>query len=306
METALFPRTHPTAVISPEAELADDVQIGPYAVIEGEVRVGPGCVLRPHVHLSGPLRLGRDNVVFTGAVLGGRPQHLKYEDEPTSLYIGDDNVFREHVTVHRGTADTGKTQIGSRNFFMAGSHIAHDCRIGNDCTLANGALVGGHCVIEDGVYLSGNCAVHQFMRIGRLALLRSCSIATKDIPPFVVQRGINSVVGINAVGMRRGGMTNDEIDAVRRAFHILYRQGQTVPSALNQLGQEMGTVGAVAEMITFIGESTRGISLAQERHRYLAAQRKARSTAKRSKATISFVAAGRPNTLANGFGSRHG
>lgn len=272
MASALFPRIHPTAVISPEAELADDVQVGPCVVIEGHVRVGPGCVLRPHVHLCGRLCMGRGNVIYTGVVLGERPQHLKYKDEPSSLDIGDDNTFREHVTVHRGTAHTGKTQIGSRNFFMAGSHIAHDCRIGNRCILANGALVGGHCVIEDGVYLSGNCAIHQFVSIGRLALLRGCSITTKDIPPFVVQQGINSVVGINVVGMRRAGMTNPQIDAVRRAFHILYRQGRTVTSALNQLGQELGTVGAVAEMTTFIRESTRGISVAQEHHRDLAVQ----------------------------------
>jgi UDP-N-acetylglucosamine acyltransferase len=273
MTSALFARIHPTAVISPEAELADDVQVGPWVVIEGQVRVGPGCVLRPHVHLCGPLRMGRGNVIFTGAVLGERPQHLKYEDEPTSLDIGDDNTFREHVTVHRGTAHTGRTQIGSHNFFMAGSHIAHDCRIGNRCILANGALVGGHCIIEDGVYLSGNCAVHQFVRIGRLALLRECSITTKDIPPFVMQQAINCVVGINVGGMRRAGMTNAQIEAVRRAFHILYRQRQTVTSALSLLGRELATVDAVAEMITFIGESTRGISVAREHHRVRAAQR---------------------------------
>jgi UDP-N-acetylglucosamine acyltransferase len=272
MESTLFPRIHPTAVISPEAELAGDVQIGPCVVIEGQVRVGPGCVLGRGAHLCGPLSMGCGNVVFTGVVLGERPQHLKYEDEPTSLNIGDDNIFREHVTIHRGTAHTGKTQIGCRNSFMAGSHVAHDCLIGNHCTLKNGALVGGHCVIEDGVYLSGNCAIHQFVRMGRLALLRSCAITTKDIPPFVMQQGINSVVGINVVGMRRAGMTNEEIDAVRRAFHILYRQGQTVTSALNQLGRELGAVGAVAEIITFIGASRRGISVAQERHRYLVAQ----------------------------------
>jgi UDP-N-acetylglucosamine acyltransferase len=273
MASAPFPRIHPTAVISPEAELADDVQVGPCVVIEGQVHIGPGCILRPHVHLCGPLRMGRGNIVFTGVVLGERPQHLKYTDEPSSLDIGDDNIFREHVTVHRGTTHTGRTQIGSHNFFMAGSHVAHDCRIGNRCILVNGALVGGHCVIEDGVHLSGNCAVHQFVRMGRLALLRHCSITTKDIPPFVMQQGINSVVGINVRGMRRARMTNAQIEAVRRAFHILYRQSQTVTSALSLLGQELATVDAVAEMITFIGESTRGISVAQAHHRVRAAQR---------------------------------
>jgi UDP-N-acetylglucosamine acyltransferase len=271
MASALCARIHPTAVIAAEAELADDVEVGPYVVIEGRVRIGAGCILRPHAYLRGPLSMGRGNVVFTGAVLGERPQHLRYKDEPTSLEIGEENIFREHVTVHRGTAQTGKTQIGSRNFFMAGSHIAHDCRIGSGCILANGALVGGHCVIEDGAYLSGNCAIHQFVRLGRLSLLSGCSATTKDIPPFIMQQGINCVVGINIVGMRRAGMSHAQINAVRHAFHVLYRQGQTVTTALDQLERELGSIDAVAEMITFIRQSTRGISVADEHSRSAAA-----------------------------------
>jgi UDP-N-acetylglucosamine acyltransferase len=271
MASAPIPRIHATAVIAPEAELADDVQVGPYVVIEGRVQIGSGCILRPHVYLCGPLRMGRGNVVFSGAVLGERPQHLQYRDEPTSLEIGDENIFREHVTIHRGTTHTGKTQIGSRNFFMAGSHIAHDCRIGNGCILANGALVGGHCVIDDGVYLSGNCAIHQFVRMGRLSLLSGCSATTKDIPPFIMQQGINCVVGINLVGMRRAGMTHAQINAVRHAFHVLYRQGQTVTTALDQLDHELGGIDAIMEMITFIRQSARGISVADEHNRGTAA-----------------------------------
>jgi UDP-N-acetylglucosamine acyltransferase len=265
------PSIHPTAVIAPEAELADDVEIGPYVVIEGRVRIGAGCILRPHAQLCGPLSMGRGNIVFAGAVLGERPQHLHYLNEPTSLEIGEGNVFREHVTVHRGTAHAGKTQVGSRNFLMAGSHIAHDCQIGNGCILANGALVGGHCIIEDGVYLSGNCAIHQFCRVGRLALLSGCSATTKDIPPFIMQQGINCIVGINVVGMRRAGMMPAQINAVRQAFHILYRQGQTIVAALDQLEQELGGIDAVAEMITFIRQSTRGISLTDDHNRSAAA-----------------------------------
>jgi UDP-N-acetylglucosamine acyltransferase len=271
MASALTPRIHPTAVIAPEAELAEDVQVGAYVVIEGPVRIGPGCILRPHALLCGPLTLGSGNVVCTGAVLGERPQHVHYKDEPTRLEIGDENIFREHVTIHRGTAHTGLTQIGSRNFFMAGSHIAHDCRVGNGCILANGALVAGHCVIGDGVYLSGNSAIHQFVQIGRLALLSGCSTTTKDIPPFVMQQGINCVVGINVVGMRRADMTHAQINAVRHAFHVLYRQGRTVSAALEQLERELGGIDAVAEMITFIRQSTRGISVAHEHHRNAAA-----------------------------------
>jgi len=271
MASESVPRIHPTAVIAPEAELAADVQVGPYVVIEGRVQIGPGCVLRPQAHLCGPLTMGRGNVVFTGAVLGERPQHLHYKDEPTSLDIGDDNVFREHVTIHRGTAHTGTTQTGSPNFFMAGSPIAHDCRIGNSCILANGALVAGHCVIEDGAYLSGNCAIHQFVRIGRLALLSGCSTTTKDMPPFIMQQGYNSVVGINVVGMRRAGMTNAQVNAVRHAFHVLYRQSLTVPAALDRLEQELGGIDAVTEMVTFVRHSERGISLSDEHSRNAAA-----------------------------------
>src|SRR5437868_5875462 len=152
-------RIHPTAVISPEAELAEDVAIGPFVVIEGAVRLGAGCVLRPYAHLCGPITMGAGNTVFTGAVLGERPQHLKYNDEQTRLEIGDNNVFREHVTVHRGTSHSWATRIGSDNYFMAHCHIAHDCQIGNRCIFANGALLAGHCIVADNVFLSGNCAV---------------------------------------------------------------------------------------------------------------------------------------------------
>jgi UDP-N-acetylglucosamine acyltransferase len=251
---------HPTAILSPEAELAPDVAIGPYAVLEGAVRIGPGCVIRPYAHLIGPLTMGEANQVFTGVVLGERPQHTKYNNEATSLEIGDHNIFRENVTVHRGTTYSWKTRIGSNNFLMAGSHVAHDCVIGNQCILANGALLGGHCTLEDQVYISGNSAVHQFVRIGRLALLSGTSGSTKDMPPFVVQQDINRVVGVNVVGMRRSGMSNAHIDAVRRAFHIIFHEGHVLQEALARAEQEVGSADAVMEMITFIRQSKRGIN----------------------------------------------
>ena len=144
MPVATSARIHPTAILSPTSKIAEDVTIGPHVVVEGNVRIGPGCMLRPFVHLIGPLVMGEGNQVFSGAVLGERPQHLKYSDEETRVEIGDYNIFREHVTVHRGTTDRYVTQIGSHNFLMAGAHVAHDCIVGNHCTLANGALVGGH------------------------------------------------------------------------------------------------------------------------------------------------------------------
>ena len=253
-------RIHPTAVISAEAEIADDVQVGPFCVVEGRVRIGPGCVLRPMVHLIGPLTLGRGNVVGTGTVLGDRPQHLKYNDEPTSVEVGDGNTFREHVTVHRGTAASGVTRIGSHNFFMVNSHVGHDSILGDHCILTNGALVGGHCHIADRVILSGNSAVHQFCSVGRLALLSGCSISTNDMPPFVLQQGVNNVVGLNIIGMRRAGMTNDQITAVRQAFKVLFCENLPFGVALARVEPELGHVAPVAELIAFIRASKRGIS----------------------------------------------
>lgn len=261
MSTIASSRIHPTAIIAPEAELAPDVEVGPYVVIEGPVRLGEGTVVRPHAHLIGPLAMGKGNQVYTGVVLGERPQHLRYNDEATGVEIGDHNVFREHVTVHRGTTQSWKTVIGNGNFFMAGSHVAHDCRVGNGCILANGALLGGHCVVEDSAYLSGNSAVHQFVRLGRLSLLSGASATSKDIPPFIIQHEINIVVGVNVVGMRRAGMTVAQIDAVRRAYHIIWREGHILPNALAKVERELGTTEAVAELVAFIRTSARGINL---------------------------------------------
>jgi UDP-N-acetylglucosamine acyltransferase len=261
MAIAQSARIHPSAILAPEAELGEDVQVGPFVLLEGPVQVGPGCVLRPRAHLVGPLTMGRNNVVFSNAVLGEQPQHLRYAGEPTRLEIGDHNIFRENVTVHRGTTQSGVTRIGSNNFFMAGSHVAHDCRVGNGCILANGALLAGHCVLEDNVYLSGNCAVHQFVRVGRLALLSGVSATTKDMPPFIIQQRINVVAGVNVVGMRRAGVPTPHIDAVRRAFHIIYRSDLLLPQALLQVEQELGSVPEVAELVAFIRASPRGITL---------------------------------------------
>ncbi|GIW80268.1 MAG: acyl-[acyl-carrier-protein]--UDP-N-acetylglucosamine O-acyltransferase [Gemmatales bacterium] len=256
---------HPTAIVSAEAEIDDDVQIGAFAIIEGRVRLGAGCIIKPRAYLIGPLTMGRRNIVFSGAVLGEQPQHLQYRGEPTSLEIGDENVFRENVTIHRGTTHSWLTKIGNRNYFMANSHVGHDCRIGNACLLANGALIGGHCVLQDNAFISGNSAVHQFVRIGRLALLSGMSGTTKDIPPFVMCRGRNSVAGINVIGMRRAGLTAEQIHHARQAFRVIYREGLPLNVALDRLRHEMPDSDVVMEMIDFIRESTRGITLNVDR-----------------------------------------
>lgn len=261
MPIAQSARIHPTAVIDPAADVGEGVEVGPHAVIEGDVRVGEGCVIRPGVHLVGPLTMGCHNTVFSYAVLGERPQHLRYNGEPARLVVGDHNIIREHVTIHRGTAATGETRIGSHNFLMANCHVAHDCRMGDHCILANGALLAGHCVLENNVYISGNSAIHQFVRIGRLALLSGVSSSTMDIPPFILQNRLNSVVGVNVIGMRRAGIRPPGIEAVRKAFHLLYREGHVLPVALAKIELELGNIPEAAEMVAFIRASSRGITL---------------------------------------------
>jgi UDP-N-acetylglucosamine acyltransferase len=255
---------HPTAVVSPEAQLAEGVRVGPFVVIEDAVTVGPGTVIHPHAHLIGSLTLGANNEVGSNVVLGGAPQHLAYKGEPTLLVIGDGNILREHSTVHRGMPvgtgpGSGVTRIGNRNFFMAGSHAAHDCVIGNECLFANNAALGGHVEIGDRALISGNSAVHQFCRVGRLALLSGASATSKDMPPFWVMQDVNGVRGVNTIGMRRAGMMATEIQAVRRAFSFIYVDRLPIPAALLRMEAELGHVPAVREIVEFIRASKRGI-----------------------------------------------
>lgn len=256
---------HATAVIGPDVDLADDVQVGPFAILEGSIRVGSGSVIEGHASLTGPLEMGRGNMVGHGAVLGKAPQHRGYRGESTGIRIGDDNHFREHVTVHRGTEQgRGETVIGDRNMFMVGSHLGHDGRIGNDCTLVNGALLAGHVDLADGCILSGYAAVQQRVRIGRLAMLSGLATTTKDVPPFILQQGHNCVTGLNIVGLRRSGMPSSTIDALRVSFRILFKEGRTQGAALERIEADYGTIAEVAEFIGFIRSSLIGINPARE------------------------------------------
>jgi UDP-N-acetylglucosamine acyltransferase len=255
---------HASAVIDPEAELAPDVRVGPYAIIEGAVRIGAGCVVESHACLSGPMTMGRDNFVGHGAVLGKSPQHRGYRGESTTLSIGDGNVFREHVTIHRGTAQGGgETVVGDNNMFMIGSHLGHDCRVGDNCTLVNGALVAGHVVLDDGCILSGHSAVQQRVRVGRLAMLSGLGSTSKDVPPFVLQQGYNCVTGLNVIGLRRAGFAAETIAALREAFRILYKEGRMLRLALERIAADLGHVPEVDEVVTFVRGSTNGINPAR-------------------------------------------
>jgi UDP-N-acetylglucosamine acyltransferase len=263
------PRIHPTAVVSAEARLADDVTVGPYTVIDGPVTLGPGCTVGPFVHLIGPLTMGRDNAIHTGCVIGGTPQHVAYKGEVTRVEVGDGNVFREQVVIHRGmpvadgTPGTGVTVIGNHNYLMSNSHLAHDCRVHNHTIFASGAVVGGHSEIHDQAFLSGNTAVHQFCRVGRLAMLGGTSAISQDLPPFwIVQGVINQVMGVNLVGMRRAGISREEIQAVRVAFKLINRSGLTIPQALDQIEATSGQLPAIRQLAEFIRSSKRGVCTA--------------------------------------------
>lgn len=257
---------HPTALISDEARIADDVKVGPYAIIEGPVTVGSGCVIGPHAHLIGPLTLGANNTIGTGTVLGGVPQHTAYKGETTNLEIGDGNTFREHVTVHRGMplgvgASIGTTRIGNRGLFMVGCHVAHDCVVGDDVILANGALLAGHVTVGDRAFLSGNTAVHQFCQIGRGAMLAGVSVTTRDMPPFWIMQGVNTVRGLNVLGMKRAGVSPADRAAARKAFRIIYLTRPAVPltESLARIEAELGTSPLAREIVAFIRGAKRGV-----------------------------------------------
>ncbi len=249
---------HATAIIHPRAELDATVQVGPYAVIDADVVLGAGCVVGPHVHLTGKLRAGAGNRFHTGCVIGDAPQDLKYTGAPTGLRIGDHNVFREHVTVHRSNKLDEDTIIGSHNYLMANSHVGHNAQLGNHIILANGALLGGHATVHDRVFISGNCAVHQFVRIGTLALMQGCAAVSQDLPPFSMVRETNILCGLNSVGLRRAGYSTEQRIELKRLYHALFRSGKNLRAALAAARAEF-TSEPARVLLDFIAASKRGV-----------------------------------------------
>jgi len=261
---------HPTAIVSGEVQVAEDAVIGPGCTVVGKVRIGPGNTLVSNAHLHGPLWVGERNVFYPGACIGFAPQDLKFDPahEGAGTVVGDRNTFRENVTIHRATGGQ-PTTIGHRNYFMAGSHAAHDVRVGNDNILANGTLLAGFVDIADRVIFGGNSVVHQFVRVGRGAMLSGLVGTGLDICPFFTLFGINQVGGVNAVGMRRAGHPREEIDAVRWCYRILVRSGEPPKRAVERL-RERGDEPIVREMIDFVASSKRGICTGRGRMARLA------------------------------------
>lgn len=249
---------HASAYVSPEASLAADVEVGPFAVIDAGVRLGAGCKVGPGVYLTGETTVGSNNVFHAGAVIGDAPQDLKYRDEPTRLVIGDGNVFREHVTVHRSTKADGATIVGSHGLFMAGCHIAHNCQIGDHVIMANGALLGGHVSVGDRVFISGNCLVHQFVTLGELALMQGGAAISLDLPPYCVASGDNAICGLNTVGLRRAGVTSPQRLELRRVYQALFNRTGRRSDALAMVAA-WNLDAPARRLVAFVQTSRRGV-----------------------------------------------
>ncbi|HAM73784.1 MAG TPA: acyl-[acyl-carrier-protein]--UDP-N-acetylglucosamine O-acyltransferase [Verrucomicrobiales bacterium] len=249
---------HPTAIIDPGARLDPTVEVGPYAIIDAHVVLGPGCRVGPHAHITGHTTIGAGNVFHTGCVIGDAPQDLKYDGGPTRLQVGDNNVFREHVSVHRSNKLSDDTRIGSGNFIMANAHVGHNAIVGNNTIIANGALLAGHATVADRAFLSGNSLVHQFARVGMLALMQGGAAISKDLPPFTVARGRNGMCGLNIIGLRRAGYSSEQRLELKRLYHDLFRRGWKLREALAAASREYHGEPA-RQMIAFVEATRRGI-----------------------------------------------
>jgi UDP-N-acetylglucosamine acyltransferase len=252
---------HPTAVVDPKSEIADDVVIGPYVVIGPDVTVGNGCRIGAHVVLEGPTHLGARNTVSAFASIGSAPQDLKYGGEPTKLEIGSHNVIREFTTLNRGTVGGGgTTRIGSHNLFMAYAHVAHDCVIGDSVVMANGATLAGHVTIEDFAIVGGLVAIHQHVRIGESAILGGGAMVSLDVPPYCMAAGDRATLhGLNLVGLRRRGLRVETLNALRSAYRILFQSGLRLADAVARLRAEFPDSREVAHLAAFVSSSARGI-----------------------------------------------
>jgi UDP-N-acetylglucosamine acyltransferase len=249
---------HPTAIVHPKAQLDSSVELGPFAVIDEGVQMGPHCRVGPHVYITGQTAIGAHNQFFAGCVIGEAPQDLKYQGAPTALRIGDHNVMREHVTVHRSTKPGEETVLGSHNFLMANCHIGHNCQLGSHVILANGALLGGHVAVGDLAFISGNCLVHQFVRVGTLALMQGGSAISKDLPPYTVARGDNGICGLNTVGLRRANFSPAERLELKQLYRTLFRQGLNLKAAL-AAAREKYNSNVARTMLDFLAASRRGV-----------------------------------------------
>jgi UDP-N-acetylglucosamine acyltransferase len=253
---------HPTAVVSPNAEVGSDCKIGPYCVIGEDVTLGEDCRLHSHVVIEGPTRIGPGNRFFPFSSIGQVTQDLKYKGEPTYLEIGGQNTFREYVTINRGTGIDEKTVVGNHNTILAYSHIAHNCVVGNHVIMSNGATLAGHVTVEDRAVIGGLAAIHQFCRIGRLAIVGGCSKVVQDVPPFMLADGNPAEVRtINKVGLERNGIGEEIQESLKKAYKYLYRTSTyNIQDALAKILHDAGQSEEIKHLVQFVVQSERGIS----------------------------------------------
>jgi len=253
---------HPQAIVAASARLGEGVKIGAYAVVGEEVELGDGCVLHAHAVVQGPSKFGKNNVFHAFSVVGGEPQDYTFRGERAELVAGDGNIFREYVTISRGTQKGGgKTSLGNDNFFLAYSHVGHDCVIGSHTLFVNGATLAGHVTVEDYVTVGAFCPVHQFCRLGRYAYIGASTVITQDVPPFskiVTERETKSY-GLNAIGLERREFSAERLSTLKQAYRLLLRSKLNTSQALAEMKKTLGDSADVQELIRFIESAERGI-----------------------------------------------
>jgi UDP-N-acetylglucosamine acyltransferase len=254
----------PNAVIAAGAEIGADVEIAPFCVVETGAVIGDHCQLDPHSVIKSGVRLGSHNRVGSGTIIGGAPQHITAQPPFGNVVIGDNNTFRENITIHRAIKDGNTTVIGNNNYLMANAHVAHDCVLGDNNVLVNNTMLGGHVHVANRVNFGGGTAVHQFCRIGSLVMLGGQTHVVQDVPPFMMVDGLTSrIVGLNLIGLRRNGRTTEDIKTIKAAYMLLYRSGLTWREILDDF-QNLYSTGPAAEIATFLKDTQRGI--VSERH----------------------------------------
>ncbi|HEX8871573.1 MAG TPA: acyl-ACP--UDP-N-acetylglucosamine O-acyltransferase [Candidatus Acidoferrum sp.] len=256
------PTVHPQAQVSPEAKIGAGVAVGAFAVVGAGVELGEECVVHAHAVLQGPSKFGKRNVFHPFCVIGGDPQDYTYRGEPVELVAGDGNIFREHVTVSRGTVKGGRiTRLGDNNFFLAYSHVGHDCQVGSNTLFVNGATLAGHVTVQDFVTLGAFSPVHQFCRLGRYAYIGACTVITQDVLPFslVVTERETRCFGPNTIGLERKGFSGERIKALQRAFRLLTRSKKNTAQALEEMRQTLAESADVRELVEFAEKAERGI-----------------------------------------------
>jgi UDP-N-acetylglucosamine acyltransferase len=253
-------KIHPTAIIDKKAKLADDTEVGPYSIIGPDVEIGRGTQIGSHVVIEGHTSIGEKCRLFTGACIGSIPQDLKYKGFKSFLKIGNNNVIREYVTMNPGTNEEGVTSVGDGNLFMAYSHVAHDCKVGNSCVIANSGTLAGHVTLEDKIVLGGLAAVHQFVRVGKLAIIGGCSKVVQDVPPFSTCDGHPAkVYALNSLGLRRSNISGATRSALKKSFKILFHSSLLLKNAVNKIYSEVEMSDEVEYLLNFVKNSERGM-----------------------------------------------